>query len=151
MLEPGEKRPRTITRSKAATNRNDSLLAADYKWMIKDCPVLNYHLMVILTGDDPKSKEFAEEHFNDSQNNPDIARYMQIVVASDAAKLKPEDVAFMEERSWSMPQPGYVRAFALDSQGKELAQIDVEVAGAAAKKQAAEFVKAHIPKKYDAI
>jgi hypothetical protein len=147
LLDPSDKRPRTISKLRAAKRKDTPLLAGDYTRMLRDCPIMNFHLMVILTDAAPKTKEFVDGNFNDYGTNQDVMRYMQIIVASDAEKLQPADIALMNERGWSMPQPGHVAAIALDSAGKELGRIDLDVASKLAVEDAAAFVRKHIPEK----
>jgi beta-lactamase regulating signal transducer with metallopeptidase domain len=149
LLDPSDKRPRTVSKPRAAKREDAPLLADDYEWMLRDCPIMNFHLMVVLTDADPKSKEFAERNFNDYEVNKDVPRYMQIVVASDAEKLQPADITLMKERGWSMPKPGHVAAIALDASGKELGKIDLDITRTSAVEEAAVFVRQHIPEKHN--
>jgi hypothetical protein len=151
LLDPNDKRPPTITKSSGSQRKEStSHLAGDYEWMLRDCPVMNLHLMVILTGADPKSKEFAERNFIDYETNRDVVRYMQILVADSPDNLRSADVALMKERGWSMPNAGHVAAIALDTSGKELGRIDLDIADTSAVSEAADFVQQHTPVRRDA-
>jgi hypothetical protein len=150
-LEPNEIRPRTVSRLGAiATNRQQAPLAERYQSTLRDCRLAGYRPLVLIADDREGVSRFVSTNYADTDTNPDVYAFMQIMVTSGQDPLAPADAAFLEKRAWPLPQPGHVFAFALDADGNELGRQTIKVDEEGAAKEAASFVHEHAAPPHDA-
>ncbi|MEX2168729.1 MAG: thioredoxin family protein [Pirellulales bacterium] len=150
LLEPGEARPRTVSRLvKAPQQRYELPLANRYDETLRDCSASGFRLMVILSSPG-EVDEFVQDNFVDHERNRDVYTFMQMLVSINAESLSGTDAAFFKERNWELPGEGHAIAYAIDADGKELEHLEIDARDEAAAAEAAEFVRRHALPKADA-
>jgi hypothetical protein len=148
-LAPNKVRPRTVTTLQTSRQEEpEQPLAERYRATLRDCAACGFRPIVIFYSGSGRPAEFANDNFVDHEKNGDVYGFMQIVCGHD--KLTPADAAFAKEHNWQLPQPGHVLTYALDTGGKELGMLDVDVGTPDAAQAAAAFVKRHAPPRVDA-
>ncbi len=150
-LEPNESRPRTVSRLAKSTSPTMKLpLAQRYETTLRDCALGGFHLMLILAGDAQGVSEFVEKNFVDYEMNKDVSKYMQLVIHRTEEGLNSADAVFLKERNWELPTDDKVVAYAIDADGKQLGELEVNVTDAGAAAEVAEFIRWHGPAPVDA-
>jgi hypothetical protein len=152
-LEPGEKRPRTISRLEKETDRDRKLpLAERFNSTLRDCDLSGFRLMLIVASDtgEASQSQFVNQNFIDPDTNSDIYSFMQIVVSGGQIAAESADAAFLHERGWPLPDEGRIVAHAIDGGGQELGRLEINVADSGAAAQVADFIHRHAPPRLDA-
>jgi hypothetical protein len=150
-FEPGESRPRTISRlPKAANARNTLPLAERFKETLRDCALSDYRPLLIVAGDGKGVFSFVSQNYTNWDANKDIYSFIPIETPIDAKSLEPVDAAFLKERKWPLPQAGHVTAIALDDHGKELGRLDTDIKRPEAAGEVADFLHHQSPARADA-
>ena len=150
-LEPNQTRPRNVIRLKATeTNRQPVPLTDRYQSTLRDCRLAGYRPLVLIADDREGASRFVNMNYADTDTNPDVYAFMQIMVTAGQDPLAPADAAFLKMRAWPLPQPGHVFAFAIDAEGNELGRQTINVDEEGAAKKAASFVHEHAPTPPDA-
>jgi hypothetical protein len=150
-FEPGESRPRTISRLPKSSNaRNNLPLAEQFKETLRDCALSGFRPMLIISGNGKGVSSFVNQNYTNWDLNKDIYSFMPIETPLDATSLEPTDATFLKERKWPLPQEGHVTAIALDDQGKELARLDTDIKRPNAAFEVADFLHHQAPATADA-
>ena len=150
LLEPGEARPRTVSRLvKAPQQRYQLPLANRYDETLRDCSASGFRLMVILSSPG-EVDEFVQDNFVDHERNRDVYTFMQMLVSVNAKSLSDTDAAFLKERNWELPAEGHAIAYAIDTDGRELKRLEIDATDSDAAAKAAEFIRRHALPKADA-
>ena len=145
-FEPGESRPRTISRLPKTLEDRDSLpLAERFKETLRDCALSGFRPMLIVAGKGERVTKFVNRNYMNYRANKDIYSFMQISVPDNAESLEPTDAEFLKERKWPLPQEGHVVAYAFDDQGKELGHLDIDIRRPEAASEVADFIHHNAP------
>jgi hypothetical protein len=75
---------------------------------------------------------------------------MQLVIDRGQGGLDSADTAFLNERDWKLPTGSRVVAYAIDGNGKQLGELEVDISDAGSAAKAAEFINQHGPAQNDA-
>ena len=149
--KPNESRSRAVSRlAKTSRSANATPLAERYEKTRRDCGLLGFHLMVIISSDTENVTEFVDQNFVDYQTNKDVSAFMQIVFSRGRKSLESVDTAFLKEQNWQLPAEGRVFACAIDAKGKELGRVEIDVSDKRAGQEAAAFIHQHAPAPVDA-
>jgi hypothetical protein len=155
LLDPAEKRenvrlvaiPRNPDGSPRVKPPRESV-EAHLKRRIRDVRLAGMRLLVILRGD--ASKEVAEftEMVRNSDEPPELLRYIPLYFASDEIETAS---GFLSGLGWERPKAGEVVLVAVDGTGATLGSHKITVAGnAAAEALAAQFVRRYALPSLDA-
>lgn len=149
-LQPGETRPLAISHLGKTSNAAAIPLANRYERTLRDCRLMGFRMMIIVSANDQSLAEFVNQHFVNRQSNQYASGFMQIVLSTDAASLPPADVAFLKERKCPLPDAGDIVAYAFDASGEQLERLTLDIAEQAAAEQAVDFVRRNAPQQIDA-
>lgn len=174
-LQQGEERPVVVSRLGAKSSSAKSSLASRYESMIRDCSLMGFHMMVVVTDDEKLTNEFVAKNFVNYGVNKNNATYMQLVVAGNAISLPKDDVRFLMDQGFPLPEAGRLFACAIDvnnvelgrpemgrlemgrlEMGRpelgrlELGRLELDISGEDAAGVAERFVNQHAPKQLDA-
>lgn len=125
-------------------------LAERYRTLLRDCALSGFHLMVLDGNGTDAVQEVIDRRFIDDDENDAVARYMQFVLPRGSKELTAEDEAFMTAQGWPKPAAGSVVAYALDSEGKTLGKLEIDIAASGQGPEATEFIRRHAPPQQDA-
>ena len=148
-LEENESRPLMVDRIGDA-NAPAMTLSARLQKNLRDSRLLGYPVMVILSDKSNAVAEFVNSNFVNDDLKPDVAAFLQFVVPRDKANLKQEEAEFIKDHHWQIPDKGRIFACVLDTAGKEVGRMEMDIAESDAEAKAAEFILKHKPAKLDA-
>jgi hypothetical protein len=150
-LEPGESRPRTVSQlEKTHTAETKIPLAERYQTTLRDCALGGYRPIVIIGDGSEGVSRFINQNYSSSKTNKDVYAFMQIIVAGGKVPLEAADVEFLKSRGWPESKAGCVFACALDANGNELGQLEIDINQSNAAEEAARFIQQHAPERHDA-
>jgi hypothetical protein len=155
-LDPGERRENvtlevetTNSERQAAAGGNSQResLEDSLKRMTRDARLAGMRLLVVLLGDPSKSTSDWTDRVLDSDEPPELLRYLVLTVFLKRTESK----ALLSRLGWEQPNPGDIELLAVDGAGTRLAAQRITVAkNSAAPEQMIEFVKRNAPPRRDA-
>jgi Thioredoxin-like len=148
-LEEDEPRPVMVTRI-GDSEPVARTLATAFAEELRDSKLLGFPVMVILTDKSETASEFVNANFENYSSKPEVASYLQFVVARDKANLKESAANFLKEHQWQIPDAGRIFACVLDATGAELGRLEVDIVEKEAEEKVSAFVTKHLPAKLDA-
>ncbi len=116
--------------------------------LIRDVRLAGMHALVIAEGDEADDTTAVTREATNTGNHADVLAYRALVIPADELKTQ---AALLDERHWRPPSAGEIALYAVDGDGRTLAQEVVPVADrAAAVDRATTFVAEHAPPRRDA-
>jgi hypothetical protein len=146
-LKAGENRPPVVSRLGVAPAVETQTLAEKFESVLRDAALGDFHVMALIF--DGTAGDFVNANLLDSEKTKEVASFMQLEI--DGSDLADAAAAqFLKAKKWPAPRPRTVFAFALDSSGKELGRIEIDIAEGEAAAKAEAFIRKHAPPAADA-
>ncbi len=157
-FEPGEARPPETIRLGSGGDLSSRVikpLELEMSETLSNCRLAGVHALVIVRGAGDASLSFIKAHLSDAvetdeqspEENDDFYSYLPLYISGPRAAEAPDRRAYLTAHKWPLPETNAIFVAAIDGDGKELGRLRVNLENdqAAAAKDAAAFIKAHLP------